>query len=213
MENLLERYSLPDAELLESTSPGCRYLFWRPQRQMVVLGRGSALEEAVYPDLIRDDRISLVQRPTGGESVFLTPAMAVLSLVMAGQTLPRSKEFFRQINAVWIAGLQDAGVGGVTGRGISDLAIGDMKIYGSALYRKPGYLFYHGVLNLAESPKKIGRYLRHPQREPEYRRGRDHERFVTSLTAAGFFLDVHILEMKIRKHLDRNPFFCCDAKK
>jgi lipoate-protein ligase A len=39
---------------------------------------------------------------------------------------------------------------------------------------------------VAEAPEFIGRYLKHPSREPDYRAGRKHEEFVTSLAAAGY---------------------------
>jgi lipoate-protein ligase A len=37
------------------------------------------------------------------------------------------------------------------------------------------------VLNVAESVECINKYIRHPKREPDYRKGRNHNEFVTSI--------------------------------
>ncbi|MCK7539718.1 MAG: hypothetical protein MZV63_56820 [Marinilabiliales bacterium] len=46
-------------------------------------------------------------------------------------------------------------------------------------------LVYHAVLNLGEGTDVFERYLRHPRREPDYRQGRLHSEFVTSLEGGG----------------------------
>ncbi|PJZ68650.1 lipoate--protein ligase [Leptospira perolatii] len=74
-------------------------------------------------------------------------------------------------------------------RGKSDLAVGQetemqtwKKISGNAQFRKRDCIVQHGTLIL--DPRLIelvGSYLPHPPEEPDYRKGRDHKEFVTSL--------------------------------
>jgi lipoate-protein ligase A len=49
-----------------------------------------------------------------------------------------------------------------------------------------GSLIYQAVLNVSEDPILFEKYLRHPRREPDYRSGRSHSEFVTSLKAEGY---------------------------
>lgn len=64
-------------------------------------------------------------------------------------------------------------------------------------------VFYHAVLNVSETPEFIGRYLKHPSREPDYRSGRRHEDFVTSVHQAGFQIPIEDILVEIRHILDK----------
>ena len=118
---------------------------------------------------------------------------------------PGSKDFFRSINDLLIACLSEAGLSNIKYKGISDLAVNDKKILGSSIYRKPGMLFYHAVLNYGESPEYIASYLKHPVREPDYRQGRHHSEFITNLKAAGVNISLSglmiLLESKLQQIL------------
>ena len=48
-------------------------------------------------------------------------------------------------------------------RGISDIAIDDLKILGSALYQNKDVVFYHAVLNVGESTNLMESILNIPQ--------------------------------------------------
>jgi lipoate-protein ligase A len=67
--------------------------------------------------------------------------------------------------------------------GISDLALGGLKVSGNAQQRKARYLLHHGSLLYAFEVEAVGRYLNAPEREPAYRAGRGHGAFVTNLPA------------------------------
>ena len=69
-------------------------------------------------------------------------------------------------------------------RGVSDLAIGERKFSGNSLRVKRTHLLYHGTLLYDFPLEKIGRYLIQPPRQPDYRRGRPHDAFVTNLPAS-----------------------------
>ena len=181
-------YNLPDINVLHGQPDG-RFFVWQPDRTYLVLGRSndaSALKE----EAVAADGVTVMKRPSGGETVLLTPKMLVLATLMPVREGMKPRDYFMAANDRIIRALERQGVRGLSTRGISDISIGDKKILGSAVYRYPRSVFYHAVLNVAEDVALIVRYIRHPKREPDYRRGRTHGDFVTSLTAAGFTVDV-----------------------
>jgi lipoate-protein ligase A len=79
----------------------------------------------------------------------------------------------RVAQALAVLGLEPAG--------ISDLALGLKKVSGNAQQRKRSFLLHHGTLLYAFDPAKVGRYLRIPVRQPEYRRQRPDAEFLANL--------------------------------
>jgi len=84
------------------------------------------------------------------------------------------------------------GVRNIYHKGISDLALNDQKILGCCLYitraRDRWIFFYQGSLLLGPDLSLMERYLKHPPWEPEYRRGRRHQEFLTTLWGQGYRL-------------------------
>lgn len=180
-----ETYALPDAALLEEGPVVSRFLVWQPAEPLAVIGRGNRMEESLRLDRLAADGIRICQRPTGGEAVLLTPRMLALSAVLFPLAIHPSRYYFSRFNQAVCRALTGLGVCGVRERGISDLALGEKKIMGSSMYRNRKLVFYHAILNVAEDPGLLERYLLHPRREPDYRRQRSHRDFVTSLEQAG----------------------------
>ena len=92
------------------------------------------------------------------------------------------------------------GVEGVEPRGISDLAIGEKKILGTSIYRTRLVLFYQASLLVSNDLSIFSRYLAMPARVPEYRAGRAHEDFCTTLVREGYSLSVSDV-MKVLKEV------------
>jgi lipoate-protein ligase A len=103
-----------------------------------------------------------------------------------GDGLRSPRLYFNAYNEKIIRALRGLGIKNLSANGISDICIGNQKILGSSIYRNKDRVFYHGVLNRAESVDVIERYLKHPLREPGYRDGRRHKDFVTSLSQQGY---------------------------
>ncbi|MEW6490313.1 MAG: hypothetical protein AB1578_20690, partial [Thermodesulfobacteriota bacterium] len=80
-----------------------------------------------------------------------------------------------------------AAAGGVrlTPAGTGDLCHGDRKVAGSSAFAGRGAFFYQASLLVDADLGLVDRYLRHPGREPAYRRGRPHREFLTTLRQAG----------------------------
>lgn len=198
-------YTLPDAALMDDLESPYRSLAWIPPGPVVVLGCSSRLEQAVEEERVRLDRVPVQRRPSGGESMFLSPRMAAISLTLDLGARPLPRTLFDATGAALIGALEGLGVTGLSVRGTSDLTLGERKVLGSAIYQRGTRLFYHAVLNVAEEPAMIQRYLRHPAREPQYRQGKLHEDFVTSLAREGFSLGPEVCREAMASAFAVNP--------
>jgi lipoate-protein ligase A len=182
-------YDLPDAALFGGTGDGM--LVWQPEETIIVLGQSNTPERSLILENVVSDGIPVTKRPTGGEAVILTPRMAVITVAREFPGLVRSRDFFMDVNGMILDLLSDLGVKNYSTRGISDLTIGHRKILGSSMHRRENRLVYHAVLNIAGDPSIFEKYLRHPAREPDYRRNRPHGEFVTSLKNEGYNIHYH----------------------
>jgi len=203
MKNEKPKYTLPDKNLLDTAQS--ELMVWQPEYPVIVLGQSNTAEKSVLLEKALRDGIPVMQRPSGGEAVLLSPKMLIVSLILKGKNLPKSSELFQRVNDLLISAFDATNLPNVTYRGISDLAINDKKILGSSIYRKPETLFYHAVINYSEAPEIIASYLKHPGREPDYRVGRDHAEFVTTLVNEGLKLSLpelmELLRLKLKELL------------
>jgi lipoate-protein ligase A len=148
---------------------------------MVVLGRGSDPREELHVDACRDDGVVLVRRKGGGCAVVLDPGNVVVSVALAIGGLGRIRSTFDGLTDWFIAGLARIGVPGVIREGTSDLALDGRKISGSCVFRSLGIFYYSATLLVAPDLDLVERYLAHPPREPDYRRGRAHRDFMAGI--------------------------------
>ena len=182
----IKPYDLPDAELLEDNTSTYRFMVWEPGGLCIVLGQSNQLDQSVYIERTTVDGVPVYKRASGGETVVLSTGTLVVSILKRGDGLRSPRLYFNAYNEKIIQALRGLGVKNLSANGISDICIGNQKILGSSIYRSKDRVFYHGVLNRAESVDVIERYLKHPVREPAYRDGRGHREFVTSLAQQGY---------------------------
>jgi len=195
-------YSLPDQTLIDPDAAGNAFMVWQPAETVIVLGQSNQAETAVHADLADRDGVPVHKRQSGGQTVILTPRTLVISVRLLSEKLDNPQVYFKRINNLIINALANLGIRNLVEKGISDIAIGEKKILGSSIYRKRNMVFYHAVLNISETPEFIGRYLKHPVREPDYRIGRKHEDFVTSVHLAGYPLAVETIRKALTDMLN-----------
>ena len=179
-------YDLDDALLPAARGAGTPQLkIYRYDRVAVVVGRGGDPQREV--DLAAADRsgVPVLRRAGGGCAVVLDRGNLVISLALPLPGLGAIRSAFNAISGWLIAGLSSCGVSQVAQRGISDLAVADRKLGGSCIYRTRGLLYYSSTLLVAPDLTLIEQLLPHPVREPDYRRGRPHRDFLTSLAKLG----------------------------
>lgn len=172
-----------DEEMLAATlEENCTLLnIYRYPGTAVVLGRGSNPDIELDIEACISERVEIVRRRGGGCAVVLDPGNFVISVTIPLPGITGISRAYDMLTEWLTAGLEHAGIAGVHREGTSDLAIGDRKIGGSCIYRIPGLLYYSTTLLVEPEIDKVERYLKHPPREPEYRRRRPHRDFMTSL--------------------------------
>ncbi len=178
--DLLERF-------LEDGIPTFR--LYEPRDVFAVIGAAGKPPRDLRPEALAADGVAVRQRRGGGGAVILSPGQVVIALVAEVPSPFANREYAQAINGWVIEALEGIGVRGILQRGITDLAIADRKILGTSIYRTRLVLFYQASLLVSNDVSLFARYLAAPYRQPDYRRGRDHEAFCTTLVREGHDLD------------------------
>jgi lipoate---protein ligase len=159
---------------------------YEPDAVCAVLGAGGKPASDLHLASLAADGVPFAFRRGGGGTVVLAPGQVVLALVTEVTSPFRNREYAAEINGWFVEALVSLGLRGAALEGISDLAIGGRKILGTSIYRRRLTLFYQASLLVQCDTALFTRYLAMPAKVPEYRRGRDHEEFCTTLCAEGF---------------------------
>jgi lipoate---protein ligase len=176
-----ENLALDEALLLraESGQGGEALRLWEWPSPVVVLGSACRLAEDVDEPACVAAGVPVVRRSSGGGTVLWGQGCLLYSLVLRfDPALTEIRPSYRYILGRVAEAL---GVAGVEHAGISDLAIEGRKFSGNAQQRKRDHLLHHGTILVDFDLTQVGRYLRVPPRQPEYRAGRAHEEFLCNL--------------------------------
>jgi lipoate-protein ligase A len=162
------------------------FRFFETQTPCVVLSSSNDPAVEAREEACRGEGIPVLRRKGGGGTVLLGPGCVVLTLAFRARDLFNNAHYFRRVNALWIEALETAyGIKGLATRGISDISHGELKVAGTSVFRRKHLFVYQGSLLVDADLDGISRYLAHPSREPDYRKGRDHRSFLTTLRALG----------------------------
>jgi lipoate-protein ligase A len=184
-----ENLALDEALLLaaEAGSGGEVLRVWEWPQPAVVLGSGGKIADDVALDACRADGVPVLRRSSGGGTVLLGSGCLLYSLVLDTTESPGLGEV-RRSYAVILARVARALLPEAIGAevcGVSDLAVGGRKFSGNAQQRKQRYILHHGTLLYGIDFAAVSRYLLPPPRQPEYRAGRSHGEFLTTLPLTG----------------------------
>jgi lipoate-protein ligase A len=159
---------------------------YEPSSLCAVLGAAGNPEQDLLLENLHEDRVPWMHRRGGGGTVVLGPGQVVLALITEVDSPFRNKEYATEINSWVVEALHRLSVADVQPAGISDLAIGRRKILGTSIYRTRLVLFYQASLLVCNDISLFTRYLAMPVKVPDYRQGRTHEEFCTTLVREGF---------------------------
>ena len=194
--------TLAGVDLADTAPPALRAE--EAREVVVVLSRSRDPEREVFLERCAADGVPVVVRPSGGGAVVLGPGtVAASALLSADPAVHFPEPYFRRLCGAVAEALAACGVSGVTLRGVSDLCLGERKFAGSSLRLAGGRVLFQISLLVAPDLALLERYLRHPSREPEYRRRRPHREFVTSLRESGYALAPAQVAAAVRARLER----------
>ena len=175
-----------------TTSPCVRT--WMAAEPAVVLGSSSRVEEEIDLSACSAAGVRVVRRPSGGATVVLGPGCLMWSVITPH---PAGVPSIEAVHAATLEPLASAlnealspsqALSPVTmhagwrvaRRGTSDLAVfaehdaAERKVSGNALRVRRHGVLYHGTLLDRFDLGLVGKVLRHPPREPDYRSLRSH---------------------------------------
>ena len=156
---------------------------WESDRYFVVLGRSSAVDDDVHIEACRKDCVPILRRASGGGTVLQGPGclsyafVLPISLHADLRDIRRTNEFLLRPIAAALSRWQPD----IRLQGISDLAIERRKISGNAQRRTRSALLFHGTLLHGMHADVISRYVKQPNRQPEYRQDRPHCEFLRTI--------------------------------
>jgi lipoate-protein ligase A len=159
--------------------------FWEPTGIECVLGAGTPATD-VDLALCEATGVPVYRRKGGGGAVVLSPGCLIITACYDARRKAFATQWINPIAEAIARALESLGLQGARVRGLGDVALGDLKVLGSSLYANRSVALYQGSLLVSSDLSLIPKYLPHPSKEPDYRRGRSHLEFVTSLERAGY---------------------------
>jgi lipoate-protein ligase A len=154
-----------------------------PSSTVVVLGSSNVIDVEVNKDFCNEQQIPVLKRYGGGGTVVLYSGCIVVSAGMWVRQHFQNQEYFQRINQVVIdiLGEMNPVLKELNQRGLSDISFKGKKIAGTSLFRSRNYLLYQASIVVEPDLALINACLMHPSKEPDYRQGRSHSDFMTSL--------------------------------
>ena len=181
-----ENLALDEALLLAAEGGGPEVLrLWENPSYAVVLGSGGSVGVDVNEPACGADGVPVLRRASGGGTVVVGPGCLCFAVVLRFDRAAGLREIGPSARYVlrYVADALRPVVPDVAVEAISDLATGGRKFSGSAQQRKRRHFLHHGTLLCGFDLDRVSRYLNPPERQPDYRRNRPHEEFLTNLPA------------------------------
>lgn len=157
---------------------------WAPAEYFVVLGYANQAALETNLPACEQRRIPVLRRCTGGGTVLQGPGCLNYSLVLkienapALQSITETNCFIMKRNAEAVGALLEQPI---DVRGVTDLAVGQLKVSGNAQRRRRQSLLFHGAFLLDFDPALMEELLLPPSKQPDYRQRRSHTEFLNRL--------------------------------
>jgi lipoate-protein ligase A len=160
------------------------YLIFYENKSSIILGKNLEIEKEIY---LHKNYPPVLRRSSGGGSVVHFPGSFNFGLIVNVDEYPDFKMIHKSydviLNCLSKSLSEKNGKIKVVPGGISDLCVstskGQKKISGNSQARKRSWLLHHGtILYNTENLSGISYYLKHPPKEPDYRKGKSHRDFM-----------------------------------
>ncbi len=165
--------------------------FWEPKETFAVVGYANQAAREVDLEACRAGNVPILRRCSGGGTVLQGPGCLNYTLILQIDRNQRHSEESQALSSITstnkfilerhCAALEPLLNRAVTIQGHTDLVTGDLKFSGNAQRRQRRCLIFHGTFLLQFDIAQIGKFLRMPFQQPEYRQNRSHAEFLTNL--------------------------------
>ncbi|HOL20127.1 MAG TPA: lipoate--protein ligase family protein [Candidatus Hydrogenedens sp.] len=157
---------------------------WECDEYFIVLGSSQKVQDEVFLDVCRQEGIKIIRRCSAGGAVLQGPGCINYSLFLDLVLYPQLRnirESYYILLSPLISVLRNNYGLHTTIKGISDICFNNKKFSGNAQRRSSRVLLHHGTILYSVNYDLMERVLRIPQKQPEYRDGRNHRDFVGTL--------------------------------
>jgi len=195
-ENLACDEALLDAAEEQGGSPVLR--FWESPSHFVVLGYANKVAEEANVEVCHELGVPILRRCSGGGTVVQGLGCLNYSVILRIDQAPELQSITGTNQ--WVMSRNRDAIARLLGRPVSieghtDLAMGQLKFSGNAQRRKREWLLFHGTFLLDFDLSLIGKVLRTPPRQPDYREQRSHAEFVTQLKLSSALVKAALVEV------------------
>jgi len=159
-------------------------LLWRGGPAAVVVGRSQVIEKEVNQAACLALGVPVLRRSSGGGAVLQTSGVLNYSLLLPDRGRLSINAGFHLGTSLIRDTLRRLGLASAV-QGVSDVTVNGRKISGTAIARVNRVFLVHGTLLVNMNMDFLEACLRHPSREPDYRAGRSHREFLTTLADWG----------------------------
>lgn len=182
-----ENLALDEALLLHVDENPSRGILrtWEASNYFVVVGRSNAVGTEVNVDQCRAESVPIFRRSSGGGAVVIGPGCLAYALALPLTDAHRAggvTSVTRTVMETIASGLRSV-IPGVSVCGTSDLVVEDRKFSGNSQRWLRQAVLHHGTILFDFDVSRIGRLLKPPTRQPDYRLSRSHGDFVTNVPA------------------------------
>lgn len=169
-----------DEEIVNHCEKRLFFKIWFPQKSVIILGSSNQAENEIFIENVGE--IPIFKRSGGGGTVVLHDGCLIVGLGAWVENYFANNKYFKILNDSLIETLGRLGnFGFIYQDGISDLACANKKLCGTSLFRSKNYMLFQASILIDAKTDLITKLLKHPTKEPEYRRKRAHCDFLTDL--------------------------------
>ncbi|MCK5848523.1 MAG: hypothetical protein KAH01_04940 [Caldisericia bacterium] len=169
----------------DSFNNGVFFDVWKPQREVIVLGRFSSNSD-IHKNA--SDKISIVRRIGGGGTVLLNENSLVIDVGIYKKPGFTVKDYFYMFNDIVLKTIKKQCINAKYDPFSFDFIYGNRKFGGVTLAIRKNLVLYGLSLILNQSlVNHIQEYLAIPSKQPTYRKKRDHDVFLIPLSNIPYF--------------------------
>ncbi len=172
--------------LAEKGIQGEALRFWESSSYFIVLGKTGIEDDDVHIPRVIQEKIPVLRRSSGGGTVVQGKGCLNFSLILSKQSHLALRDLGKSYSYILgkvIEALSGLNVDAVF-KPVSDLALraSEKKFSGNAQHRARNFILHHGTILYDFDLSVIERFLKMPEKIPEYRRGRGHFDFVDNIS-------------------------------